>query len=49
MNSLRDHGAGFATDTNKVTIFNRDGSSAGFPAEIKNAGGRGHTGCRGQS
>lgn len=35
MNSLRDHGAGFATDTNKVTIFNRDGSSQAFPLKSK--------------
>lgn len=31
MNSLRDKGAGFATDTNKVTIFFRDDSA---PAEF---------------
>ena len=35
MNSLRDHGAGFSTDTNKVTIFNRDGSSQAFPLKSK--------------
>ncbi len=35
MNSLRDHGAGFATDTNKVTIFNRDGSSQAFQLKSK--------------
>ncbi len=25
MNSLRDKGAGFGTDTNKITVFKRDG------------------------
>ncbi len=35
MNSLRDHGAGFATDTNKVTIFNRDGASQAFQLKSK--------------
>ena len=35
MNSLRDPGAGFATDTNKVTIFKRNGSSRAFPLKSK--------------
>ncbi len=35
LNSLRDPGAGFQTDTNKVTIFNRDGSSKSFDLKPK--------------
>lgn len=35
MNSLRDPGAGFGTDTNKVTIFTADGGSNVFPLKSK--------------
>lgn len=35
LNSLRDKGAGFRTDTNKVTIFNTDGSRTDFPMKNK--------------
>ena len=35
LNSLRDKGAGFRTDTNKVTIFSRGGSSKEFPLKSK--------------
>ena len=35
LNSLRDAGAGFGTDTNKITLFTRDGSSADFPLKSK--------------
>ncbi len=35
LNSLRDSGAGFQTDTNKITIMRRDGSSKEFPLKSK--------------
>lgn len=35
MNSLKDKGAGFRTDTNKVTVFSKDGSRS-FPLKPKN-------------
>ena len=35
MNSLRDAGAGFGTDTNKITVFTRDGASKEFPLKSK--------------
>lgn len=35
LNSLRDKGAGFATDTNKVTIFFADGNRKSFPLKSK--------------
>lgn len=35
LNSLADPGAGFGTDTNKVTIINRDGSSIPFDLKTK--------------
>ncbi len=35
LNSLRDKGAGFATDTNKVTIFFADGNHKSFPLKSK--------------
>ena len=35
LNSLRDAGAGFGTDTNKITLFTRDGSSLDFPLKSK--------------
>lgn len=37
MNSLRDKGAGFGTDTNKITIFHVDGTSDSFPLKSKAA------------
>ena len=37
VNSLRDKGAGFMTDTNKVTIVGADGSSTDFPLKSKAA------------
>ena len=35
MNSLRDAGAGFGTDTNKITLFKRDTTSCSFPLKSK--------------
>ena len=35
MNSLRDNGAGFGVDTNKVTIFSRSGILADLPLKSK--------------
>lgn len=35
LNSLRDAGAGFGTDTNKVTIISADGSSMPYPLKSK--------------
>ncbi len=35
LNSLKDKGAGFAVDTNKVTLFLKDGSSQAFPLKTK--------------
>lgn len=35
LNSLRDSGAGFGVDTNKVTLFTADGSSTSFPLKSK--------------
>lgn len=35
LNSLRDKGAGFATDTNKVTIISADGKENHFPLKSK--------------
>ena len=35
LNSLRDKGAGFATDTNKVSVFGADGSNRTFPLKSK--------------
>lgn len=35
LNSLNDKGAGFGTDTNKVTIFGREGGRWEFPLENK--------------
>ncbi|MBD5258890.1 MAG: bifunctional phosphopantothenoylcysteine decarboxylase/phosphopantothenate--cysteine ligase CoaBC [Barnesiella sp.] len=35
MNSLRDAGAGFGTDTNKITLFKRDTTSRSFPLKSK--------------
>ncbi|MCC8114906.1 MAG: bifunctional phosphopantothenoylcysteine decarboxylase/phosphopantothenate--cysteine ligase CoaBC [Bacteroidales bacterium] len=35
LNSLRDPGAGFQTDTNKITIIDADGSEIAFPLKTK--------------
>lgn len=35
MNSLRDNGAGFGCDTNKVTVFSRQGIMADIPLKTK--------------
>lgn len=35
LNSLRDKGAGFGTDTNKITIFTADGSETSFALKSK--------------
>ena len=35
LNSLRDTGAGFKGDTNKVTIWHRDGRSVEYPLKSK--------------
>lgn len=35
LNSMRDPGAGFGVDTNKVTVFRRDGSSQDIPLGTK--------------
>lgn len=35
LNSLRDAGAGFRGDTNKVSIWYRDGRSADYPVKSK--------------
>ena len=35
MNSLRDAGAGFGTDTNKITVFTRDERVIEYPLKSK--------------
>lgn len=35
LNSMRDKGAGFGTDTNKITIFNRNGQATAFDLKTK--------------
>lgn len=35
LNSLNDAGAGFGHDTNKITVFNKDGSVNEYPAKSK--------------
>jgi phosphopantothenoylcysteine decarboxylase/phosphopantothenate--cysteine ligase len=35
LNSMRDKGAGFGFDTNKITILRRDGSQTDFPLKSK--------------
>lgn len=35
LNSLRDEGAGFGTDTNKITVFDRSGQHTNFPLQSK--------------
>ncbi len=37
LNSLRDAGAGFGTDTNKITVLHRDGTSREYPLKSKKA------------
>ncbi len=37
LNSLKEKEAGFGIDTNKVTIFNKDGQRFSFPAKSKSA------------
>lgn len=37
LNSLRDAGAGFSTDTNKITVFTADGRTMPFPLKDKRA------------
>lgn len=37
LNSLRDHGAGFAVDTNKITIYTANGQVIPFPLKDKRA------------
>jgi phosphopantothenoylcysteine decarboxylase/phosphopantothenate--cysteine ligase len=35
LNSLQDNGAGFGTDTNKITLIRRDGSKKTYPLKHK--------------
>lgn len=35
LNSLKDHGAGFNVDTNKITILHRDGTQTSYPLKNK--------------
>ncbi len=37
LNSLQDKGAGFGTDTNKVTLIKQDGTEIPLPLELKSA------------
>jgi phosphopantothenoylcysteine decarboxylase / phosphopantothenate---cysteine ligase len=37
LNSLQDEGAGFGSDTNKITIFGKDNFEKAFPAKTKEA------------
>jgi len=37
LNSLQDKGAGFGTDTNKITILSKDGTEKTFPLKSKRA------------
>ena len=37
LNSLRDEGAGFGTDTNRVTVFSTKGNSVELPLSSKAA------------
>jgi phosphopantothenoylcysteine decarboxylase/phosphopantothenate--cysteine ligase len=37
LNSLRDEGAGFGGDTNRITIFGRTGDKTTYPLETKTA------------
>ena len=36
LNSLNDEGAGFGHDTNKITIFRKDGTELQFATKSKN-------------
>ena len=45
LNSLRDHGAGFSHDTNKVTVFDRKGEERQFPLGPKDVVGREIVSC----
>ena len=36
LNSLQDKGAGFGTDTNKITIFDCEGNKTTYPLKSKN-------------
>jgi len=36
LNSLNDIGAGFGLDTNKITIFEKNGQEHSFPVKSKN-------------
>jgi phosphopantothenoylcysteine decarboxylase/phosphopantothenate--cysteine ligase len=40
LNSLRDEGAGFGVDTNRITIFSRNGIKTEFPLESKTSAAR---------
>jgi len=35
LNSLRDPGAGFQTDTNRICIYTRDGAKREYPLKSK--------------
>ena len=37
LNSLREEGAGFACDTNKITVIDREGQMTDFPLKDKKA------------
>ncbi len=37
LNSLKDNGAGFTHDTNKITIFEKSGKTKSFPLKLKSA------------
>ena len=37
LNSLEEEGAGFACDTNKITVIDREGQMTGFPLKDKKA------------
>ena len=37
LNSLRDKGAGFSGDTNKITVIDRQGHTDEYPLEAKTA------------
>ncbi|MBE0650240.1 MAG: bifunctional phosphopantothenoylcysteine decarboxylase/phosphopantothenate--cysteine ligase CoaBC [Bacteroidales bacterium] len=37
LNSLKDEGAGFGVDTNKITVLKKDGTSSSFPLKTKDS------------
>jgi phosphopantothenoylcysteine decarboxylase/phosphopantothenate--cysteine ligase len=37
LNSLKDEGAGFGVDTNKITVLKKDGTSNSFPLKTKDS------------